>query len=31
VPTEDLKENGGQGLLLGAQIIYETDWRELIY
>lgn len=31
VPAEDLKENGGQGLLLGAQIIYETDWRELIY
>ena len=31
VPTEDLKENGGQGLLLGTQIVYETDWRELIY
>lgn len=31
VPAEDLKENGGQGLLLGTQIVYETDWRELIY
>lgn len=31
VPAEDLKENGGQGLLLGSQIVYETDWRELIY
>lgn len=31
VPAEDLKENGGQGLLLGTQIIYEADWRELIY
>ena len=31
VPAEDLQQNGGQGLLLGVQIIYETDWRELIY
>ena len=31
IPEDQLAANGGQGLLLGGQIIYEADWRELIY
>ena len=31
VPAEDIINNGGQGLILGEQIVYSCDWRELIY
>lgn len=30
VPADELGE-GGQGLILGDQIVYNLDWRELIY
>lgn len=31
VPVDDLAQNGGLGLQLGEKVIYNCDWRELIY
>lgn len=31
IPADELAANGGQGLILGDQIKYNCDWRELIY
>lgn len=31
VPTDVIEDNGGQGLIIGEQIVYNLDWRELIY
>jgi hypothetical protein len=31
VPADEIANNGGQGLILGDNIIYNMDWRELIY
>ena len=31
VPADEIANNGGQGLILGENIKYECDWRELIY
>lgn len=31
VPDSASSANGGHGLILGSQIIYNLDWRELIY
>ena len=31
VPADELIANGGQGLILGENIKYNCDWRELIY
>lgn len=31
VPAEQTTQNGGQGLILGKDPVYEADWRELIY
>lgn len=31
VPADEIANNGGQGLILGENIKYKCDWRELIY